>query len=309
MKSRHFVSIASTPLEDLLEIFDVTARQKETLAREGRLGPLLEGKTLGMLFEKPSLRTRVSFEVAMAQLGGHTTTLGQGEVQLGQREAVCDFARVLCRYVDVIAARVFQHRHVEEMARNSRVAVINALSDYSHPCQALADLWTFKERVGRWEGAKLAFVGDGNNVARSLGFLCAKLGVRFALASPPGYGFDDAYLEKLERTVENKKFRLEMGADPKRLLRGADAVYTDVWASMGQEAEREKRKKEFAAYQLNEKLLRWAKPGAIVLHCLPAHRGEEITDGVMDGPQAAVYDQAENRMHTERALLTLLTKK
>ncbi|MGO8705555.1 MAG: ornithine carbamoyltransferase [Candidatus Brocadiia bacterium] len=309
MKSRHFVNIASTPLEDLLEIFDVTARQKETLAREGRLGPLLEGKTLGMLFEKPSLRTRVSFEVAMAQLGGHTTTLGQGEVQLGQREAVCDFARVLCRYVDVIAARVFQHRHVEEMARNSRVAVINALSDYSHPCQALADLWTFKEHVGRWEGAKLAFVGDGNNVARSLGFLCAKLGVRFALASPPGYGFDDAYLEKLERTVENKKFSLEMGADPRKLLRGADAVYTDVWASMGQEAEREKRKKEFAPYQLNEKLLRSAKPGAIVLHCLPAHRGEEITDGVMDGPQAAVYDQAENRMHTERALLTLLTKK
>jgi len=187
--------------------------------------------------------------------------------------------------------------------------VINALSDYSHPCQALADLWTFKEHVGRWEGAKLAFVGDGINVARSLGFLCAKLGVRFALASPIGYGFDDAYLEKLERTVENKKFSLEMGADPKKLLRGADAVYTDVWASMGQEAEREKRKKEFAAYQLNEKLLRCAKPGAIVLHCLPAHRGEEITDGVMDGPQAAVYDQAENRMHTERALLTLLTKK
>ena len=308
MKSRHFVSIACTPIEDILEIFDVTARQKQTLASEGRLGPILEGKTLGMLFEKPSLRTRVSFEVAMAQLGGHTTTLGQGEVQLGQREAVCDFARVLSRYVDVIAARVFQHKHVEEMARNSRVPVINALSDYSHPCQALADLWTFRERLGGWEGLKLAFVGDGNNVARSLGFLCAKLGVRFALAAPPGYGFDNAYLDKLARATENRKFKLELGSDPKKLLRGADAVYTDVWASMGQEAEREKRKRDFAPYQLSEKLLQCAKPHAIVLHCLPAHRGEEITDGVMDGPQAAMYDQAENRMHTERALLTLLAK-
>jgi len=309
MKSRHFVSIAATPLDDIMEIFDVTRRQKEVLAKEGRLGPILEGKTLGMLFEKPSLRTRVSFEVAMAQLGGHTTTLGQSEVQLGQRETICDFARVLSRYVDVIAARVFKHAHIEEMARNSRVPVINALSDYSHPCQALADLWTVKERCGKWEGVKLTFIGDGNNVARSLGFLCAKLGVRFALASPEGYGFAPDYLKKLERAGENKKFTLEMGNDPRKLIRGADAVYTDVWASMGQEAEREKRRQAFAAYQVNGKLLKLARPGAIVLHCLPAHRGEEITDEVMDGPQAAVYDQAENRMHTERALLTLLVEK
>ena len=309
MKSKHFVTIASTPLRDILEIFEVTARQKLTLAQEGRLGPVLDGKVLGMLFEKPSLRTRVSFEVAVSQLGGRAIFLGQSEVQIGAREAVRDFARVLSRYVDGITARVFKHRHVEELARNSRVPVINALSDYAHPCQALADLWTVKERIGQWEGVKLAFVGDGNNVARSLGFLCAKLGLKFALAAPKGYGFEKAYLRKLERSVENKKFRVDTGTDPVKLLRGAHVVYTDVWASMGQEAEIQKRKKAFAPYQINRKLLKCARPGAIVLHCLPAHRGEEITDEIMDGPQAAVYDQAENRLHTERALLTLLMRK
>jgi len=306
MKSKHFVSIAKTPLEDILEIFDVTARQKRALAAEGRLGPILEGRTLGMLFEKPSLRTRVSFEVAVNQLGGSAIFLGQNEVGLGKREAICDFARVLSRYVEGITARVFLHRHVVELARNSRVPVINALSGYAHPCQALADLWTIKEHLGRWEGVKLVFVGDGNNVARSLGFLCAKLGVTFALAAPEGYGFDKAYLRKLERAVENKKFKLETGTDPGKVLRGADAVYADVWASMGQESEVAKRKKAFAPYQLNTKLMRCANRGAIALHCLPAHRGEEITDAVMDGKQAAMYDQAENRLHTERALLTLL---
>ena len=306
MKSKHFISIADTPLDDLFEIFDVTLRQKQALREEGCLAPLCERRTLGLFFEKPSLRTRVSFEVAMTQLGGRSLFLGAAEVQIGKREAVCDFARVLSRYVDCITARVFKHRHVVEIARNSRVPVINALSDYAHPCQALADLWTVLERVGKWEGAKLVFIGDGNNVARSLGFLCAKLGVRFALASPRGYGFDRAYLKKLERAVENRKFKLEVGTDPWKLVRGADAVYTDVWAGMGQETEAEKRRKAFAGYQVTTRLLKVARPGAIVLHCLPAHRGEEITDAVMDGPQSAVYDQAENRMHTERALLTLL---
>jgi len=308
MKSRHFLSIAETALEDILEIYSVTERQKRTLAQEGRLGAVLAGKTLGMLFEKPSLRTRVSFEVAMTQLGGDSIFLGREEVGLGQREAIRDFGRVLSRYVDGIVARVFQHRHVVELAKNSRVPVVNALSDYLHPCQALADLWTVKERLGRWDGVKLAFIGDGNNVARSLGFLCAKLGVRFALVGPRGYGFDEAYLRRLRRSTVSRGFKLETGTDPKRLLRGADAVYTDVWTSMGQESEREQRRKAFAPYQLNARILRHAKPQAIVLHCLPAHRGEEITDEVMDGPQSAVYDQAENRLHTERALLTLLMK-
>lgn len=309
MKSKHFVSIASAPLDDIFEIFELTARQKVALMEDGCLGPVLEGKTLGMLFEKPSLRTRVSFEVAMNQLGGRALFLGQNEVQLGAREAVSDFARVLCRYVDGIAARVFRHRHVEELARNSDVPVVNALSDYAHPCQALADLWTVMERVGKWERVKLVFVGDGNNVARSLGFLCAKLGLTFALAAPEGYGFRKPYLRKLERCVENKNFKLQTGTDPQKLLRGADVVYTDVWASMGQEAEKEKRKEEFRPYQINKKLLKYARRDAIVLHCLPAHRGEEISDEVMDGPQAAVYDQAENRLHTARALLALLLNK
>ena len=306
MKSKHFLSIAKLSLDDLYEIFATTSRQKEALVEEGRLGPILEGATLGMLFEKPSLRTRVSFEVAMNQLGGSNVFLGADEVQLGKRESVSDFARVICRYVDCVVARVFKHRHVEEIARNSLVPVINALSDYAHPCQALADLWTMMEYLGKWEGTKLVFVGDGNNVARSLGFLCAKLGVKFALASPKGYGFDKAYLKKLDAAARNKKFSFQMGTDPTKLLRGADAVYADVWASMGQEAELAKRKQIFAKYQVNNKLLKHAKPDAIVLHCLPAHRGQEITDEVMDGPQAAVYDQAENRLHTERALLTLL---
>ena len=309
MKSKHFVSIEKTPLDDIYEVFAVTARQKQALSEEGRLAPLLETQTLGMLFEKPSLRTRVSFEVAMNQLGGSTVFLGANEVQIGKREAICDFARVLSRYVDCIIARVFKHRHVAEIARNSRVPVINALSDYAHPCQAMADLWTVMEYLGKWEGIKLAYVGDGNNVARSLGFLCAKLGVTFALAAPKGYGFDNAYLKRLERAVENKRFRLQMGTDPRKILRGADAVYTDVWASMGQEADAAQRRKALAPYQLNGKLLKCANRGAIVLHCLPAHRGEEITDAIMDGPQAAVYDQAENRLHTQRALLTLLMGK
>ena len=309
MKSKHFISIANTPLDDIYEIFAVTARQKMALADEGRLGPLFEGKTLGMLFEKPSLRTRVSFEVAMNQLGGSVVFLGANEVQLGKREAICDFSRVISRYVDCTVARVFKHRHVREIARNSSVPVINALSDYEHPCQAMADLWTMMEYLGKWEGTKLVFVGDGNNVARSLGFLCAKLGVKFALASPRGYGFDKAYLKKLERAAVNKKFSFTSGTDPKKLLRGADAVYADVWASMGQEAEMEVREKIFATYQVNKKLLKYAKPDAVVLHCLPAHRGQEISDAVMDGPQSVVYDEAENRLHTQRALLTLLMGK
>jgi len=306
MKTRHFITIDKVPLADLFEIFEVCARQKHALEQEGRLASLFAGKTLGMMFEKPSLRTRVSFEVAMTQLGGTSIFLGAEEVQLGKREAVRDFARVICRYVDGIVARVFQHKHVVEVARNSRVPVVNALSGYAHPCQALADLWTVMECLGKWEGVKLAYIGDANNVARSLGFLCAKLGLQFTIASPSGYSFEKPYLRRLEKCVANKAFKLKIGSDPRRAVRDVDVVYTDVWASMGQEAEAKKRKKAFAAYQVNNKLLKHAKKDAIVLHCLPAHRGEEIADEVMDGPQAAMYDQAENRLHTERALLTLL---
>jgi len=309
MKSKHFISIDKTPLDDLLEIFEVTARQKQTLATDGLLGSVCTGKSVGMLFQKPSLRTRVSFEVAISQIGGHVTCLGADEVQIGEREAVKDFARVISRYVDCIVARVFKHKHLVEIAKNSRVPLINALSDYAHPCQALADLQTMKECFGKWEGTKLCFVGDGNNVARSLAFLCAKLGVKFALAAPKGYSFDDAFIKRLKKSATNKNFKLEIGTDAKKLLRGADAVYADVWASMGQEEETAIREKAFKDYQLNQKLLNMAKPSAIALHCLPAHRGSEITDEVMDGPQAAVYDQAENRLHTERALLTLLMQK
>jgi ornithine carbamoyltransferase len=306
MKSKHFISIDKTPLDDIFEIFDVCARQKHALTTEGRLVDVLRGKSLGMMFEKPSLRTRVSFEVATYQLGGNVTFLGSDEVQLGKREAVKDFARVISRYVDGIVLRVFKHAHVSEVARNSRVPVINALSDYAHPCQALADLWTVMEHRHKWEGVKLTYIGDGNNVARSLAFLCAKLGVHFAIAAPKGYGFDKAFLKRLEAATEHKKFKLTMTDNPRTAVRGADAVYTDVWASMGQKHEAEAREKAFAGYEINRRLLKNAKKDAIVLHCLPANRGLEISDEVMDGPQSVVYDQAENRLHTERALLTLL---
>jgi len=305
MQIRHFISIADTPLDDIQQIFETTELQKKQL-REGNLPRPFEGMTLGMIFEKPSLRTRVSFETAMTQLGGHAIFLGQAEVGLGQREAVCDFARVLSRYVDGMAARVFLQRHILELAENSRVPVINAMSNDLHPCQALADLLTVKERLGSWDGKKVCFIGDGNNVARSLGYLCAKLGVAYAVACPPGYELDQAWVDDVNRAAGGKHVAIELGNDPREGVRNADAVYTDVWASMHQKQEAEERNKAFAGYQVNADLVALANPGAIVLHCLPAVRGQEITDEVMDGPQAAVYDQAENRLHTQRALLTLL---
>lgn len=306
MKTRNFISIDRLPLVDLFEIFEVCARQKHTLEREGRLADLFPAKTLGMMFEKPSLRTRVSFEVAMTQLGGTSVFLGAEEVQLGKREAVRDFARVMCRYVDGIVARVFQHKHVVEIARNSRVPVVNALSDYVHPCQALADLWTVMEYLGKWEGVKLAYIGDANNVARSLGFICAKLGLTFAVASPSGYSFSKPYLRKLEKCVTNKAFKLQFDSDPRKIVRRADVVYTDVWASMGQEGQARERRQAFQGYQVNPELMALARPGAFFMHDLPAHPGEEIAEGMLEHPQSVAFDQAENKLHAVKAVLELL---
>jgi len=289
---------------ELQQLFSLAAAQKAALRRGERLPQILQGKTVGMLFEKPSLRTRVSFEVGVSQLGGHSIFLGAQEVQLGKREAIKDFARVICRYVDLIVARVFKQEHLEEMARESRVPVINALSDYLHPCQALGDFLTIREHFGDWAGRKLAFVGDGNNVARSLALLAARLGVRYVLAAPEGYGFTEDFLAWARQAGRNPEIAITH--DPLAAVADADIVYTDVWTSMGQEAEAETRRQRFRPFQVNAQLMTRARPEAIFMHCLPAHRGEEVTDEVMDGPHAVVYDQAENRLHAQRALMTML---
>jgi ornithine carbamoyltransferase len=264
----------------------------------------LAGRTAGLVFQKPSLRTRVSFEVAMLQLGGHAVYLSPAEVQLGQREGVVDAARVLSRYVDVIIARVFLHSDVVGLAEHASVPVINALSDREHPCQILADLLTLYERRGSLTGLRLAYVGDGNNVAHSLALAAPGLGIDLRFACPDGYEPDPIMME--EAHAGAPAGAIELFRDPRDAVRGADAVYTDSWYSMGQESEAETRAPVFRRYQLNDELLSHAAPGAIAMHCLPAHRNQEITDAVMDGPAAAVYDQAENRLHVQKALLLKL---
>jgi ornithine carbamoyltransferase len=266
----------------------------------------LPGKALAMIFEKPSLRTRVTFEVGMFQLGGHAVSLQPAEIQLGQRETVADAARNLERWVDGIMARTFSHQHLVELAQNAGVPVINGLTDREHPCQALADFLTIREKKGHTEGLKLAFIGDGNNVAHSLLLLGAKLGTHVTVAGPEGYEPDPEILRLARETGAATGAQIEVTRDPLEAVRDADIVYTDVWASMGQEAEAEERAARFAPYQLNADLLKQAKWDAIVMHDLPAHRGQEITDDVMDGPQAVIFDQAENRLHAQKALLAVL---
>ncbi len=279
------------------------ARDLKAEWRAGGNKPLLKGKTLGMIFQKPSLRTRVSFEMGMRHLGGDALYLSPNEIGLGGRESVADVARVLSRYVDGIMARVFSHSHVVELARYSRVPVINGLSDYSHPCQGLTDLFTIWEHKGRLEGIKLAYVGDGNNVATSLLYGGARLGLHVSLGTPPGYEIAAEVLARGQAFAAKSGGAVTVSNDPLAAVADADVVYTDTWASMGQEAEKEARAKIFPPFQVNARLLAAARPDAIVMHCLPAHRGEEITDEVADGAQSVLFDQAENRMHAQKAIL------
>jgi len=304
MKSKNVTSTRDLTDAEIVDLYVLIAEQKAALEAGLRLPQVLAGKTVGMLFEKASLRTRVSFEVATWQLGGYAIFLGAAEVQLGKREAVKDFARVICRYVDLIVARTFKQEHIEEMARESRVPVINALSNDLHPCQALGDFLTIKEHLGAWSGKTLVFVGDGNNVARSLANMAARLNTRFILAAPEGYGFTPEFLAEVRGLSASAS--VEVMRDPVAAVAEADVIYADVWASMGQEKEAEERKRIFKPYQINAGLLAEARPGAIVMHCLPAKRGQEISDEVMDGDQAVVYDQAENRLHAQRGLMTML---
>jgi ornithine carbamoyltransferase len=297
---------------DLLSISDLSADELETvlataaeLKRSGR-PRALEGQTLALLFEKPSLRTRVSFDVAMSQLGGHTVYLSQSEVGIGQRESVADVARVLSRYVQGIAARTYEQQTLVDLAEHSSAPVINALSDEEHPCQALADLLTIRDRKGGVRGVRLAFVGDGNNVATSLAQASAMAGAHFVIASPPGYRLSENVMLQAEEQARASGGSFRAVQSPQEAVADADVVYTDVWTSMGQEDSHVRRLAAFAAYQVTPQLMALARKDAIFMHDLPAHRGEETVDEVIEGPQSVVFDQAENRLHAQRAVLLLL---
>ena len=302
---RHFLSIADLTADELWSLLHL-ARDLKAEWQAGGNKPILEGKVLGMVFQKPSLRTRVSFEMGMIHLGGAAMYLSPNEIQLGKRESVADVARVLSRYVQGIMARVFAHRDIEHLAQYASVPVINGLSDYVHPCQALADIFAVWEHFGELKGRKLVFVGDGNNVANSLLFACSRMGMDVAVASPAGFEPHPGVLRLALEFAAASGSRVVVTNSPSEAVREADVIYTDVWASMGQEAEAELRKARFAGFQVNEALVAQAKPDAVVMHCLPAHRGEEITDGVADGPHSILFDQAENRLHAQKAILAVL---
>jgi ornithine carbamoyltransferase len=295
---RDLLRIADLTTAEIEALFGIARRLKAEL-RAHRPHPLLSGRTLAMIFEKPSLRTRVTFEVGMVQLGGAAVNLAPGDIRLGERESAGDIARNLERWVDLIMARVFLHQSVADLAAGARIPVINGLSDLHHPCQVLADCFTLVERRGRLDGLRVAFIGDGNNMVHSWMDASARLGFDFVLACPPGYEPDKTITAAVgsHATITH---------DPKEAARGADVVYTDVWTSMGQEAEAEQRRTAFRPYQVNEKLLAVAKPDTLVMHCLPAHRGEEITDGVMESANSVVFDQAENRLHAQKAIMVWL---
>ena len=299
---KHILTLFELTTADIERIFAISKDLKAKLA-QGIREPLLPGRVMAMIFEKQSLRTRVSFETGMAHLGGSSLFLGQ-DVGFGKRESAADFSQVLSQYVDVIVCRTNAHAKIEDLAKYATVPVINGLTDSAHPCQALTDLFTLEEVHGKLAGKRLAYVGDANNVAKSLAICCGKLGVEFAIAAPAKYQFDDAFLSELKREVPQAK--LFQTTNPVEAVKGAIGVYTDVWVSMGQEAEEVERKKEFAAYQVNAALMKQAAANSIFLHCLPAHRGEEVTSDVIDNPQSAVIPQAGNRMHVQKGLLAWL---
>jgi len=304
MKGKSLASLKDLTREEIEEILKTSELLKLQMLR-GQDHPLLKGKTLAMIFEKPSTRTRVSFEVGMWQLGGYALYLSAGDLQLGRGETIGDTAQTLSRYVHGIMARVFSHQTILDLIKYSRVPVINGLSDFSHPCQALADLFTIYEKKGRLYGLKLAYVGDGNNVAHSLLYGCSKMGMNITVASPKGYQPHPEVVAYAKDEAKRNGSEVKLTEDPFEAVKGADILYTDVWASMGKEKEREERIKVFQPYQVNIQLLKQAKEDCLFMHCLPAHRGEEVTDEVADSPNSIIFDQAENRLHTQKALLAL----
>ena len=301
LKGRDFLRVSDWSRDELLEVLDLADELKRLQARR-EPHELLPGRTLGMIFQKPSTRTRVSFEVGIAQLGGTALHLSAGDLQLGRGETIRDTGTVLSRYLDAIMIRTFAQSDVEELADAADVPVINGLTDSAHPCQALADVLTIRERLGRLEGVRVAYLGDGNNVAASLMAACARLGADFVAATPPGY----EPAEEAVHAAREAGASVELVHDPDVAAERADVLYTDVWTSMGQDEERERRLRDLRGFGIDEGVLRLAAPGAIVLHCLPAHVGEEITEEVLYGPRSAVWDQAENRLHAQKALMALV---
>lgn len=293
-----------TPKE--IQIFLDLAGELKIKQKKGEPHHFLQGKTLGMIFQKSSTRTRVSFEVAMYQLGGYALFLNAGDLQLGRGETVADTARVLARYLDGIMIRTYAQADVEELARYADIPVINGLTDSFHPCQILADLLTIREHKGNLEGLKLAYIGDGNNVCHSLLFGCAKTGIHISVASPDGYRPDQKIVSLARLDAAETNSRVEIFTNPEDAADGADVIVTDVWASMGQESQAPERAGIFAPYQVNQALTQHAKPDYIFLHCLPAHRGEEVSPDIIDGPHSVVWDEAENRLHAQKSVLTLL---
>lgn len=301
--------------KDLISILDIKDELEEIidlaieLKKKQKIGEIFEplkNRSMGMIFEKPSTRTRVSFEVAMTQLGGHALYLSPKDMQLGRGETIADTAKVLSRYVDIIIYRAYKHEMMLELARNATIPVVNALDDVEHPCQIVADLMTIKEKKGKFKGLKLAYVGDGNNVANSLMLGAAIVGMDFYIACPEGYEPNAELLKEAKKIAKGTK--VVVTHDPKEAVKDADVIYTDVWVSMGDEAEKEKRMKVFPPYQVNEELVKLAKDDYIFMHCLPAHRGYEVTDGVIDSSNSVVFDEAENRLHAQKAIILKLVK-
>jgi ornithine carbamoyltransferase len=307
LKGRDFTRVADWTGEELERTLDLADELKEQQERREQ-HHLLPGRTLGMIFQKPSTRTRVSFEVGIAQLGGTGLYLSAGDLQLGRGETLKDTAVVLSRYLDAIMIRTFAQEDVEELARHASIPVINGLTDSAHPCQALADVMTIHERLGRLEGVTVAYLGDGNNVCASLMVAAAKLGLNFRAATPKGYEPPAVAVEIARGAATESGATIELLAEPREAAAGADVLYTDVWTSMGQEEERERRLRDLAGFGIDDELVRLANRDAIVLHCLPAHYGEEITEDVLYGPQSAVWDQAENRLHAQKALMALVIR-
>ena len=299
---RHLITLDDVSTDEIQRVFALTQDIK-TKYLQGIREPLLPGRVMALLFEKQSLRTRVSFEAGIAHMGGSSLMLGD-DAGFGKRERVGDFTKVLCQFVDVIVMRCKQHATVEQVAEHATCSIINGLTDIAHPCQALADLYTLKENIASLDEAKLTWVGDANNVARSLAVACGKLGVHFAIASPNGYEFAPEFLDSLKQQCPD--MQMTITGDAHEAVRDASAVYTDVWASMGQEAEQEQRKKDFADYQVNDKLMASAPKDALFMHCLPARRGQEVTDAVLDSPNSIVVEQAGNRMHAQKGVLAWL---
>ena len=306
LKGRSYLSVADLTPQEVDDVLRVAAEQKSGKVTREQTASLARGRNLAILFDKSSLRTRIGFEVAMNQLGGHAVYLAPADIRLGDREPVADVAKVLGRTVDGIAARLSKHEFVQELAQFSGVPVVNAMSNLEHPCQALADLMTMREHKGELKGLKLAWVGDGNNVCQSLLLIASMFGMDIHIASPATYEPKQGILERASELAKASGAKIAVWNDPQRAIAGADIVETDVWVSAGMEEQALRRRMDFRSFQLNGALLKEAKPDAIVLHCLPAHRGEEVTDEVTESPQWAAFDEAENRLHTQRALLSMV---